>query len=226
MVVWYADDAWVTTPGTSSITPPSLSHADWTQIGESNYSAFTAGIPSNLQNNYIYAAMSTVEDGNFSVKKTADHAFTVEWIAAGTAVSYKLLDFEGTEISEGTVIDNKVDLVMEKDGVYVVQFLMSDSSIQYADIYDFTDSEKCYLNLMKNTLCDCIDCEDCPGPEYARALNYVNTYILLRDIVYVEQSINVGLTSTSTYKSEYVKIIGMLINKLSLLTKKCGCDEG
>ena len=60
---------------------------------------------------------------------------------------------------------------------------------------------------------------------YERALNYVNTYYLLRDIIYADQSVLIGMISTDVLRAEYLSSIGLLVEKLRILSNECACND-
>lgn len=221
-IVWDDEAVWKCLANTS--TTPSLTNAAWVQITETN-TDLLLGYDVDLSNMYVYRPVASATVGNVKVTKTDDHKFTIEWLGQGYIVHYALRDHNGILIEEGDVNGVEIDFIISKDGVYYVELQMDDRSFQYVEIYDFTDTEKCYLVLMKSVLCDCADCNDCPDKNYERALNYANTYLTLRDIVYSDQSQLIGLTSTDTLRAEYIAAIGLLVEKLRILSSECACNN-
>lgn len=222
-IVWLGESVWHCQANTS--TTPSISDPTWIEIIETNTDYFL-GYNADMSNMYAYRPVASLIEGNISVTKTGDHQFTITWLSTGTISAFSLRDYNGVvvEYDSGLAV-TELDFVLTQDGVYYVEMGLSDGSTHYAEIYDFTDTEKCYLDLMKSILCDCIDCHDCPGKNYERALNYANTYSLLRDIVYADQSQLIGLISTDVLRQKYIKSIGLLVDKLRILSNECTCND-
>ena len=221
-IVWLNEEVWSCLVNTS--TTPSLTNVNWVQIIETN-TDLLLGYDVDLSNMYVFRPVNSPALGNISVTKTDDHKFTVKWLGQGTISHYALRDYNGKLIEEDDMSGVEIDFIITQDGVYYVEMQMDDRSFQYAEIYDFTDTEKCYLVLMKSVLCDCVDCKDCPDKNYMRALNYANTYLTLRDIVYADQSQLIGLVSTDTLRTEYLAAIGLLVEKLRVLSDECACSN-
>ena len=225
-IVWSDHNCWkaiVTTPNAANV--PTLTNADWDIIDSGNILTAFNTHPDEMSNSYAYRPVYSPAQGNIQVLKIANHSFEIRWLGTGSSVSYVAKNYKGGIVEEGNITSNLIEFRPTVDGVYYLEILIDTGVLHYAEVYDFTDTEKCYLDLMKNVLCKCVDCNDCPGPEYDRALNYANTYLLLRDVVYADQSVSVGLTSTEILRTQYINIIGMLIDKLVLMSSNCSCSD-
>lgn len=206
---------------------PGVDLNKWKEIVEgSDTLADMATIQDSHSRILLYKPSYSPSTGNIKVDKLNDHEFHVIWLGDGNVSSYIVKDYNQNTIQgEEPANTNTIDLVFDKDGVYIIELLMDDGSTNYAEVYDLTDAEKCHLEMMKNILCECIDCDDCPGENYNRALNFVNMYNVLRDMIFVEQAIAVGLVSTQVLDVERISMIGLLVAKLALLTDNCTCSK-
>jgi len=221
-IVWSDESVWKCAGGTS--TTPSVSNPLWLQITDANTDELNSH-DDELKNDYFYRATYAPADGNITVIKTGDHTFTVIWNGTDNVDSWILRDYEGGVVDYGSAASNSLEFLLTEDGAYTVDLILDTTDVHYAEIWDFTDAEKCYLDLIKNVLCDCVECDDCPGPLKNKALHFVTTYQLLRDAIYVDQAARVGLVSTETLREEYIATMGLMIKKLGLLINDCTCTD-
>lgn len=211
-VVWHNDKYWYALiPNTEE---PGTTINDWKEIVDGDDSKLD-GVTYKMDGYFI--PVNTSEQSNFIITKTDDHKFTVQWIGDGDAAKYNLLDYKTNPIASGDVQNNTHDFEFEKDGLYIVEYLIGGIS-HYAEIYDFSDSEKCFLDLMRDVLCECTDCDDCPGKNYERALQFINFYQMIRDMSCVNQSVD-----SSILRSDYINHLGLIIAKLALMVDSCLC---
>lgn len=219
---WHGDKVWKCLLDTSE--EPLNNSSYWQEIDELNIDELNAlGEP--LTAHYHYNGSFTTIEGELAVTKTADHSFTVKWLGEETVVSAILRNYKMEKIVELYPIDNIITVTPEDDGVYIVEFTLNTESVHYAEVYDFTDSEKCFLNLMVSVFCECTSCDDCPGSAYDRALNFINTYIMLRNIINADRSVDVGLVSSQVLRTDYTSMLGLLLDKLSIMVSECTCDN-
>ncbi len=219
-IYWYDNELWIAI--TSTTEDPSIG-MKWTVITNTNLYELDVRDINQKMDGYFVLISATV-GGNFKVTKTADHQFTVDWISEGVATEAKIYDYKMTLLDTQDLIDNHLSYKFETDGLYIVSFLVDDVEY-YTDIYDFTDSEKCFLRLMVDVLCECISCDDCPGENYNRALNYSSLYILIRDIVYSKKASDMGLTDETILNEEYNLALGLVMQKLHIMQSDCLCNN-
>ena len=218
---WHDDSIWKALIDTSSVPGTGAEWREVTFMNAEELNAISTELTTNIYSKPVYENPL----GSYSVKKTSDHVFKVTWNRDEDIVSSRLLDYTNTFIKDILPEDNTVTVTLEKDGVYIVEVMTVEGVLHYTEIYDFTDSEKCFLDLVVNVLCECVDCNDCPGPQYNRALNYVNTYQLIREIVNADRAVDNGLLSSEILRSDFVSSLGLLITKLGLMVNECVCGK-
>jgi len=227
-IVWDEDSVWECTAPTSTkphqferLIPP------WTKIIDNNIDRLNGLTEAYSAHYYIKptTVVGELQAGNIAVTKVDDHKFKVEWLSTGDLTAVDLFDYSSNYIRTLSPADNQVTVELEKDGVYYLSMNINNGTIHYAEIYDFTDAEKCYLNLMRDILCNCLTCEDCPGKNYERALNFANMYQLLKNMVSSDQIIRAGIITTDVLRGEYIEMMGLMIAKLAILTESCLCDK-
>ena len=224
-IVWHEHRVWeANSKTTTGDAPPSPNNSNWFEIVANNSDRLDV-LDVSQHNTYFYRPVYTPTNGNITIVKKADHHFEIRWNGSGQMIYYVAKDYNLKPVAEGEVTGNVAEFFPEEDGAYSIEITLDYGMKHYAEIYDFTDVEKCYLDLMKNTLCQCLDCNDCPGDDYDKALNYANTYIMLRDVIYSDQSVLAGLTSTDTLRKDFIQIMGTLIKKLKIMASKCSCDN-
>jgi len=221
-IVWYDEAVWKCLSNTATI--PSVSNPLWLQITDANTDELNTH-PDDLKNDYFFRAVYVTSDGDYTLVKTDDHQFSLVWNGSGNILSYTVRDYQGALVETGSATSNTLTFTFTEDGAYYVELTIDDRSIHYVEIYDFTDAEQCYLDLIKNVLCECVECDDCPGPLYNKQLHFVTTYQLLRDAIYVDQAARIGLVSTETLRDEYINTMGLMIKKLGLLIEDCTCTD-
>jgi len=227
-IVWHNDYLWKCVRSTL-LEPPTPPKAveEWEMITEENIEELNT-LGEIYSDHYFIKPTTTVGEtqaGNLTVTKIDDHKFQVNWNVGGVVISAKLLDYKSDFVKDLVVSNNIIPVELEKDGAYSVSLRLDDNTTHYAEIYDMTDAEKCYLDLIKNILCDCLTCEDCPGENYERALNFANMYQLLMNMLIADQVVRVGLMTTDVLREEYLSSIGLLIAKLAILTGSCLCQS-
>ncbi len=223
-IYWYNNLLWICNLTNPAGLPAPEPSNEWTQVTSQNLVALdVAGAIKEKMDGYFSLVYSPATS-NFRIVKTDDHTFTVEWIGEGTATDYIVYDYNLVELDSGTVSGDKIEILFGKDGLYVVSFKVDDI-LYYIEIPDFTDSEKCFLELMRTTLCECTSCDDCPGPLYQRALNFSNLYLLIRDFVYANTAVALGLIDATILRTEYVQALGIVMAKLFIMSDKCTCSE-
>ena len=161
----------------------------------------------------------------FNLTRHGDHNWKIVY-NNGTMLSITLRDYSLSEIRKYPNINSDTFYIeTTEDGLYIAEVLADDNTTHYVEIYDFTDTEECYLKLMRNVLCECLDCDDCPGENYTRALTFANLYLLVRDIAYADRWSSGGFTNTETLRTERVADYGVIVEKLKMMVSKCTCND-
>ena len=148
-IVWDDQKAWKANT-LNPVNKPSSFNAEWIEITDVNADTAFDTYDKDLSNTYIYRPVATSSQGNIRVLKTSDHEYEVHWLGLGNASKYVISDHNHLKIDEGEVIGNVVKFTSPKDGVYSVELTVDTDEKHYAEIYDLTDVEKCYLNLMSD----------------------------------------------------------------------------
>jgi hypothetical protein len=216
--LWRALADTTTEPGTS---------ASWVEITESNtllLNNFISSFPDRVVE-YLYKPSHVVINGELNIEKASDNEFSVYWHGDSPIVSAELRNYRDEYIRDLTPSPSQIDITLEEDGVYIVAMTMEDGNDNYAELYNFTSAEKCYLDLVINVFCACSTCNDCGGENYDRMINFLNTYTIIRDMVYVDRAVNLGLTASDIVRDDYLLAIGVLVDKLKLMTSECTCDN-
>jgi len=224
---WYDYAVWKSLQNTNNTTP--LEGSYWTQVTSDSIEDFqSVDSEVELESDFYYRPVDSTSLGQFALTKTGDHIYSIIYNGIVYEMeSWKLYDYKNVLIGEWEPNDStrQIQVVTPEDGVYYVQIELTDGTTQYVEIYDFTDAEACFFNLVKNVLCECVDCNDCPDASYKRMLTFLNLYVLIRDIVYADRAVNYGLLSNDTLRTDWLTSLGMLIDKLAIMTSECICPE-
>ena len=223
---WYDYTVWKSLQNGNNTTPMEGSH--WTEVTSDTIEDFQS-VDSEvfLETDMYYRPVQNTTLGQFSLRKIGDHRYSIIYNGLDYEITeHALYDYKNVLIGAWKSAEpyTEIQIVTPKDGVYYVQIELSDGTTQYIEIYDFTDAEECFLHLVKNVLCECIDCNDCPDASYKRLLTFVNLYVLIRDIVYADRMVNVGLLSNDVLRTDWLTSLGMLISKLAIMTEQCICE--
>lgn len=220
-IIYHNKKYWYTELGAPIGEEPGIS-TNWKRISDSQADRELLDTI-HLKMDGYFTPVYSPDIGNFRIIKTGDHQFSVEWIGDDAASYYEIRNYKDELIKEGTVpADGIVSFVTPQDGIYTVAFYVMET-MHYAEVYDFTDSEKCFLELMQNVLCECVDCDDCPGEHYERALNFTNIYLLIRDIIYSKSAMAMGLVDDTILRTKYISIMGIALQKLNIMQDSCLC---
>ena len=220
--IWEDDKVYYTDLGVAG--PPSETPVGWHLMTNADISYLDNDASRPLGfTNYIYFRATSVA-GDFQLTNHGEHSWTID-STNGNMTKIILKTYDLVETAVYNFNDDTFTLLTPSDGLWIAEITMADGTTNYVEIYDFTKIEQCYLNLMRTTLCECIDCEDCPDEGYTRALTFANMYLLIRDIAYADRWAAGGFTSTEILRTDYVNTYGMLIEKLKLMANKCTCDE-
>ena len=225
-VYWYNSLAWVS-QNAGILDVPALSNPQWEVLDESNLTTLDhvdAGVVAT--DGYASTVLSSPL-GDFAVTKVEDHKF-------------RITNYTGSDIDEVTIADYRteilspqpsmelstetVDITFSEDGVYVA-IIDIGTEKHYIEIYDFTDTEDCYISLVQKVMCECVDCEDCTSPVYNRALTFLNIYQMVKDIVYTDRYVYSGMASTESLRTDTLTELGTLVDKLKLMAENCTCSE-
>ena len=201
---------------------PSDDPTNWQMLTNSTAALIDTAPNVSLKYHTYFRAVSV--SGDFQLINNGDHSWTINSdIGNMTKIILKTYDLVETAVYNFN--DDTFTLLTPSDGLWIAEITMADGTTNYVEIYDFTEIERCYLDLMRNTLCECIDCKDCPDEGYTRALTFANMYLLIRDIAYADRWAAGGFTSTEILRTDYVNTYGMLIEKLKLMSDNCTCNE-
>jgi len=220
-IVWLADKVWKCL-STTGYAPDYNQY--WEEVNEDNIDELNA-IGESRSSNYYYYSQAVDPSDDIFIEKTADHKFIIQWLGSGNITKAMLLDYNGEWIRDLEFLENTIDLLLLEDGAYSVQLIFDTEAINYGEVFDFTDSEKCYLNMLVNTICECNSCEDCTDEMLNRILTFISTYQMIRDIVNANLAVNTGLVSTEVLRTEYMGALGLLMAKLNLMVNQCTCND-
>lgn len=219
-IYWFDSLLWICNDNNPE--DPEASSADWDLISVKDLSPLNY-IPIKMDG--YFEPVNSPPEGNFNTTKLADHSFEITWLGDGNVTEVALYDYRDRHITTTTdILNNTIEYLMKEDGAYTSVWTV-DGIKNYVEIYDFTDAEKCFFELMKTTLCDCIGCEDCPGPEYIRALEFTNMYQTIFNKIYADRAVNLGMVSTETKRTGFVEAAGIAIKKLSIMVQDCTCSK-
>ena len=124
----------------------------------------------------------------------------------------------------------QVDLSDYGDGAYVLELFWDDNTISYVSIFDLCNAMNCYKQLFRYILCKCDDpCNDCD--ESIRVREYDMNSIMglttaIKEMIYLEQSQYAGIYSMTDTREGQVEEVGAMIDKLSIITDRCGLCSG
>jgi len=231
-IVWYDDgngnlNAWVSKQNGNTQIPAEGSY--WTALDNdlSQLDSYTPPDP-RLKADFYYRPVTSSTLDMFTLNKTAPHSFSLYFNSSSELIDeISLFDFLGNLI---TTIDIEPDagdctFTTSEDNVYFL-VVTTDQGNQYiVNVYDLSDIEACYSDLVDNVLCECVDCNNCPGDKYYRALNFVNLYTTIRDLIYSDSFVNYGLIETGHVRSDWLNKLGVIVTKLKLLANDCTCNN-
>lgn len=217
--VYKALDAGATTE------PPSDCSASWLLITSDNIDEIYGAGGIFREREMFMMHVPSLIVRTFNLTQTGDHTFSVSVNEVYTVDHAELLKYTGELVETYDNIENTFEFTTPNDGVYYLKIYMTEASVQYVNVYDFTDINKCYYKLITDVLCECGDCGECPGKNYQRALDFSNAYLLLRDIIYTESSVNFGLTDSSVLDTQWLNMVGLLMAKLNIMTENCICND-
>ena len=220
----YNDSLWLALTNTTTVPGTST---DWTEITSVNVSmldSFITTYPDQVVE-YLFKPVYTTINGDLNIEKVADNEFRITWHGSSPIVSATLRNYRNEYIDTLQTEPDGISVSLEEDGVYIVSMTLQDGSVSYVEIYNFTSAEKCFLDLVINVFCSCADCNDCGGENYDRMINFLNTYTIIRDMVYVDRAVNLGLTATDIIREDYLLALGVLVDKLRIMTSECTCNN-
>lgn len=226
-LLWENEKVWRCVSPTSAL--PSVSPGMWEEVNDSRISDFDNPAADLLKKtDQYFKAMYSVSTGDFSLLNLGKHEFKIKY-NYGKINKVILYYYDYTIHSSYSVDSDTFTITMPHDGAWVLQVettnTNSEKKTNYIEIYDFTDIEACYLKLLKDVICDCMDCDDCPGENYTRAVTLALLYTTIRDILYSDRMVAGGFASTETLRATYIQTYGLLIKKLSLMTSRCTCED-
>jgi len=193
------------------------------------YSIETASEPINTA-----SGMIEIDCPPFTVTKDECHQWTIS-ITANSISSASLLDYSMDEIVELTTSTTSVSVNLDDygDGAYIVKVIYTDNVdtfTAYIPIFDLCDAYDCYINLFKYNLCKCSDpCDDCDEDLTSRKYDEESIRILIdqiKQMIYLDKYQYIGIYSIDTTRNDMIEDIGSMIDKLKIITDRCGlCDE-
>ncbi len=142
-------------------------------------------------------------------------------------LDYELNELETVAITGTTIM---VDVNEYGDGAYVLKVIIGET-IYYVPFFDLSDANRCYAMLYKYILCKCDNpCNDCDEGLKARMYDMNSILTLTSSIIEMmclEKYQYLGLFSMDQTRGNMVDILGSEIEKLKIITDRCGlCKEG
>jgi hypothetical protein len=169
----------------------------------------------------------------YTRKKTDDHYWVVEYDEVGNPILDCFLLDAGMNRLKPLPFDSSrvdVDLVGYGDGMYVIQVRRQSGAVAYVVIADFSDAYSCYKALFRYILCRCSDpCQDCDEDMKARMYDMNSIMALvetLREMVLLEKAQYAGIYSMSVARRSMVDEMGAMMDKLHVITSRCGLCSG
>lgn len=170
----------------------------------------------------------------YTQKKVADHQWVIEYTDGGDPITdVYLLDHQLETLQALSFDDDEIDVGLDDygDGVYVIKVIKTSTTIEYVSVVDFSDAYACYKALFKYIICSCDDpCNECDEDLRAREydMNSIMALVeVLKEMIYLERSQYYGIYSMDNRRSEMYDEMGVMIDKLRIITERCGlCDEG
>lgn len=224
-IVWHKGQSYLCVATTTSDEPGASS--DWNKPtpdevqSAGNLIQTTQG---DAASDYFFTPVLSESTGDFVLLNRGNHNWNISY-TEGVITNITLNDYNMGRLESWSVNDNTFNFTTPEDGAYILTIVTDNDATHYIEVYDFTDIENCYLELVRTVLCDCIDCNDCPGPQYQRALTFSNMYMLIRDILYSDRWAAGGFVSTEILRSDYVTMYGIIIEKLKEVSSKCNCND-
>ena len=167
------------------------------------------------------------------LEKLYCHSWRVRNNSPVPIVSVNLLDYKRTILVsyEGSE-EVAIDLEPYGDGFFIVQVIYDDTFVEYA-ILDFCDAYTCYEGLFKHSLCGsddpCSANSDCDGANSVanQDMNSIREIITtLTMMAKFNLSQQMGIFGVVDNYEDFIITVGMLINKLKVITDRCGiCND-
>ena len=182
----------------------------------------------NLNDEYFHTYKMVIQNESslYNITKEDTHKFNISFTDNVTRVDYTVKNYAGDIIFSGTNSGNVLSFIFEEDDVYSVEFVSYDSSENEVSsdtvkLIDVSDADKCYMSYMKSQACTTPQCE-CNDE---KLLSLSMLYSTLRDVMNANISIKGAILSESEYDENYIENIGLIVNKLKILTNPCNCKE-
>ena len=178
-----------------------------------------------------------INQAAFILSKLTCHGWSVQININCTITAVDLINYDGTILIAGILpVGNTIpiDLTDYGDGSYTVQIGYDDPQIQASfvvtiPILDVCDANACYTKLFKYVLCKCDDpCDDCEDLTAKRhdLLIIRELVTSINQMVNLEKSQFIGLYPLSTSQTDLLTDIGQMIDKLKIVTDRCGLCGG
>lgn len=167
------------------------------------------------------------------LEKLYCHVWRVRNNSPMSIVLVNLLDYKRTTLVSYQGADEvSLDIEPFGDGFYIVQVVYDDSFIEYAFL-DFCDAYNCYEGLFKYSLCGsedpCSAGSDCDDKtrvikQDMNAIREIITTITLMAKFNLSQQM--GIFGVLDSYDDFIIKVGMLIEKLKVITDRCGVCNG
>ena len=187
-------------------------------------------------------ALTFIDSDAFVLTKMDCQLWDITVNISCTIVSTKILNYDGTVLTTSLAVDGTtihVDLTPYGDGSYLVEvaYVLSQGNISIPTywltvaipILETCKANACYTKLFKYVLCKCDDpcdpCEDMTAKKHD--LQIIRELITsINQMVNLQRSQYVGLYPISTSESDLLTDIGQMIDKLKIVTDRCGLCGG
>jgi hypothetical protein len=179
-------------------------------------------------------SVTFIDQASFVLTKQACEKWLVQININCTIYSADLINYDGTVLIAGIVpVGNTIpiDLTAYGDGSYTIQIVYSvpagrsPALTVTIPILEVCNANACYTKLFKYTLCKCDDpCDDCEDHKAKRHdMQIIRELVTsINQMVNLERSQFMGLYPITTSQSDLLSDIGMAIDKLKIVTDRCG----
>ena len=189
-------------------------------------------------------SITYIDNPSFVLTKTDCLKWSITVNLNCTIARVRLLNYDGTLLlQQDSPVSTPIviDLTPWGDGSYQVEiaYVISIGNLQvplnwifvYIPILEVCQANACYVKLFKYTLCKCDDpCDDCDELKSRlhdmRMIRELVTTI--NQMVNLDRSQFIGIYPISTTQADLLTDIGQMIDKLKLITDRCGlcgCDN-